>query len=376
MAIEGPLRELGIQDVLQLLDLARKTGVLTVRSERLNDEAVINFDQGQIIGVTQRWSLRRLGQQLLRAGKLTERELERALELQRADPSQRLGRILLEMGSVTEAELRRQLLFQLEESIYDLMGWDEGHFRFEEGEALARGAGEVEVRVRVDSLLMEGARRIDEWSRLESKIPDSGWVPVLVPSDQMEGAPLDLRPGEWEVLAEIDGERDLRQLAADLGRSSFDLAKIIYGLIGMGVVHLVERALPLSDGDLEDAVAESVALFDAGDYATVTQRLRELQMADPGRADLILLEGRALVAQGRYRAAKEAFARAVELDPLSAEAHDLLGMAAARTGDFDRVAGAWDAFLRLSADPVRSVEVQRGLAAARTLQQLLMQGAE
>src|SRR5690606_27954423 len=185
------------------LDLARKTGVLTVRSEVRNDEAEIHFDQGQIVGVKQRWSLRRLGQQLLRAGKLTERELERGLELQRETPSKPLGQILMEMGSVTETELRRQLVFQLEESIYDLMGWDEGSFRFEEGEGARPGRG-LEIRVRVDSLLMEGARRIDEWSRLEAKVPDAGWIPVLVPTDQMDAAPLDLRPGEWDVLAESD----------------------------------------------------------------------------------------------------------------------------------------------------------------------------
>jgi tetratricopeptide (TPR) repeat protein len=144
----------------------------------------------------------------------------------------------------------------------------------------------------------------------------------------------------------------------------------------MGVVQLLERALPLSDGDLEAAVAEAVALYEAGEYATATQRLRELQMADPGRADLIILEGRALVALGRYRAATEAFARAVELDPLSAEAHDLLGMTAARIGDFDRVASAWDAFLRLSEDPLRTAAVEKGLAAARALHQLLAGEAE
>lgn len=374
MAIEGTLREFGLQDVLQLLDLARKTGVLQVRSERHNDEAVIHFEQGQIVGATHRWSLRRLGQQLLRAGKLTERELERALEVQRSAPGQRLGWILLEMGSVTEVELRRQLIFQLEESIYDLMGWDEGHFRFEEREPGGRVGGVVEVRVRVDSLLMEGARRIDEWSRLESKIPDASRVPVLVSPEQMGHAPLDLRPGEWEVLAEIDGERDLRQLAADLGRSSFDLAKIVYGLIGIGVVYLEDRALPLSQRDLEAALAEARTLYEGGEYEEVVERLQALQLAEPGRADLIILEGRSLVAQGRYRAATEAFARAAELDPLSAEAHHLLGLTAARIGEFERAAGAWDAFLRLSAEPGRRVSVQRGIAAARMLDQLLTEG--
>lgn len=374
MAIEGSLREFGLQDVLQLLDLARKTGVLHVRSERHNDEAVIHFDQGQIVGATHRWSLRRLGQQLLRAGKLTERELERALEVQRTAPGQRLGWILLEMGSVTEAELRRQLVFQLEESIYDLMEWDEGQFRFEEREPEARSGGAVEVRVRVDSLLMEGARRIDEWSRLESKIPDASLIPVLVSPEEMGSTPLDLRPGEWEVLAEIDGVRDLRQLAADLGRSSFDLAKIVYGLIGIGVVYLADRAGPLSERDVEAALEEARSLFEAGEYDAVVTQLQELQLAEPGRADLIILEGRALIAQGRYRAATEAFARAVELDPLSPEAHHLLGLSAARIGEFERAASAWEALLRLSSDPARRAMAQRGLAAARLMDQLLSQG--
>jgi hypothetical protein len=285
-----------------------------------------------------------------------------------------MGRILLEMGSVTVAELERQLLFQIEESIYDLMGWDEGHFIFEEAAGIEPEISEVAVRVPVSSLLMEGARRIDEWSRLESKIPDAGWVPVLVSVDQTGATPLDLRPGEWEVLAEIDGERDLRQLAADLGLSGFELAKIIYGLIGLGVVHLVERAPALSDIDLAEAKAEAIALYEAGDYVTVAQRLRELQLANPGEADLILMEGRALVAQGRHRAATEAFARAVELDPLSAEAHDRLGVAALRIGDFDRVVEAWNSFLRLSPDPERSEAVAHGLAAAEILRQLLAPG--
>lgn len=374
MAIEGSLREFGLQDVLQLLDLSRKTGVLHIRSERHNDEAVIYFADGHIVGATHRWSLRRLGQQLLRAGKLTERELERALEVQRSAPDQKLGWILLEMGSVTEAELRRQLIFQLEESIYDLMEWEEGHFRFEEHESSGRAGGAVEVRVRVDSLLMEGARRIDEWSRLESKIPDANRVPILVSPDEMGNAPLDLRPGEWEVLAEIDGERDLRQLAADLGRSSFDLAKIVYGLIGIGVVYLEEKAAPLSKSDLEAALEEAETLFGEGEYEAVIERMQELQLTDPGRADLIVLEGRALVAQKRYRAATEAFARAAELDPLSAEAHHYLGLTAARIGDFERAESAWDAFLRLSTDPERRAFAQRGLAAARLLDQLLAMG--
>ena len=100
MAIEGPLKELSIQDVLQLLDLAKKTGVLTVRSDRWNDEAIVHFSKGEIVFAVRRRSTRRLGQLLMRAGKLTQRELDRALEIQRTNPTRRLAEILLEMGSI------------------------------------------------------------------------------------------------------------------------------------------------------------------------------------------------------------------------------------------------------------------------------------
>src|SRR5690606_29789018 len=159
-----PLEELSIQDVLQLLELAHKTGVLTVRSDRLNDEAIVHFTKGAIVFAVRRRSTRRLGQLLIRAGKLTQRELDRALEIQRSDPTRRLAEILLEMGSIGEEELERQLRFQMEETIYEIMAWVDGYFRFEERSEVAEQR--LLARVRVESLLMEGARRIDEWTRL------------------------------------------------------------------------------------------------------------------------------------------------------------------------------------------------------------------
>ncbi|MBI4409401.1 MAG: DUF4388 domain-containing protein [Gemmatimonadetes bacterium] len=371
MPIEGSLKELGIQDVLQLLELARKSGVLNVRSERLGDEAVVHFERGEIIFAMRRQSMRRLGQQLLRAGKVTERELDRALELQRQTPERRLAEILLEMGSVTEEELERQLRFQLEETVYDVMAWEEGRFRFEERADFARER--VAVRVRVESLLMEGARRIDEWTRLESRVPSVNSVPVLAPVGD-EGATLDLRPDEWEVLAEIDGARDLWQLAADLGRSTFDVAKIIYGLVSTGVVQVQEQAhMPMQEVDA--AVREVERLLAQGESEAAARLAAELETANPERAELALLTGRALAAQGRMRAATEAFARAAALDPLSAAAHYHLGFAAVRIGEMERAARAWDTFLRLSPNGAERLMVGHALAAVRALNSILEKGA-
>lgn len=371
MAIEGPLKELGFQDVLQLLELARKTGILAIRSERLNDDAVVHFDRGDIVFAMRRRSTRRIGQLLLRAGKLTERELERALAIQQQNPGPRLAEILLEMGSVTEPTLKTYLRFQVEETIYDLMSWDEGRFRFDE-EAELR-LERVHVRVRVDALLMEGARRIDEWSRIEAKVPGATAVPVLAPATDEDSSPLRLRPEEWEVLAEVDGGRDIRRIAADLGRSTFDVAKIIHGLVATGVLRVHDGPIRAAEQELDARLADAAALFEAGDVEAAGRRVVELQSEYRERPEPALLAGRVFTAQGRWRAATEAFARAVELDPLLIDAHYHLGYAASRVGDFARAVRAWEMFLRLAQDDDRRASVEAASNAVRALVDALNQ---
>lgn len=373
MAIEGPLEELSIQDVLQLLELAHKTGVLTIRSDRLNDEAIVHFSRGAIVFAVRRRSPRRLGQLLIRMGRLTQRELDHALEMQRADPTRRLAEILLEMGSISEEELERQLRFQMEETIYELMGWDEGYFRFEEREEIGRGR--LLARVRVESLLMEGARRIDEWTRLSSKVPGADAVPILAPATERESTPLDLRTEEWEVLAEVDAHRDIRQIAADLGRSAFDVAKTIYGLVSTGVLRVKEQRGRVPEGALQEAVARAEAHLAAGRVEEAEKLTMELEAAYPEHAEIALLAGRALEAQQRMRAATEAYARAVGLDPLSAEGHFRLGFSAVRTGDLQRGGRAWDTFLRLATDGEDRALVDEGLAALRVLTRVVESAA-
>jgi tetratricopeptide (TPR) repeat protein len=365
MAIEGPLAELSIQDVLQLLELAHKTGVLTVRSDRLNDEAICHFNRGAIVFAVRRRSTRRLGQLLIRAGRLTQRELDRALDIQRADPKRRLAEILLEMGSVNEEELERQLRFQMEETIYELMPWDEGYFKFEEKAGL--GEQRLLARVRVESLLMEGARRIDEWTRLESKVPSPEAVPALSEGTEREMTPLDLRSEEWEVLAEIDGERDVRQLAADLGRSAFDVAKTVYGLVSTGVVEVLERQGRIPELELQRAVSAVDGLLRAGKGDEAHKLAAQLETSYPERAELAVLSGRTLVAQNRMRAATEAFQRAVGLDPLAPEGYYLLGFAAVRIGELERASKAWETFLRLAPNGEQRQLADQALAALQAL---------
>jgi len=78
MAIEGPLRELGIHDVFQLLDLSRKTGTLRITSPERNNEGSVYFDAGTIVAATMKSNPHLLGTILERSGKATAADLARA----------------------------------------------------------------------------------------------------------------------------------------------------------------------------------------------------------------------------------------------------------------------------------------------------------
>src|SRR6266851_3810185 len=238
MPIEGPLRELGIHDVFQLLDLSRKTGVLRVTSELRHNAGTISFEGGAIIFAEIRSNPHPLGALLLRTGKITEADLERARDMQqRQGDGRRLGEILVSLGALTPRELERQVRFQIEEVVFEVMSWREGYFSFSEGAPTDLPTDAV-VRIPTEALLMEGARRIDEWSRIEGRIPHLGVVPMLAPPQDASEGELDLLPPEWEMLAMINGERDVRGIASELGRSDFEVAKTLFGLESAGVIVL------------------------------------------------------------------------------------------------------------------------------------------
>ncbi|HEU0055258.1 MAG TPA: DUF4388 domain-containing protein [Longimicrobium sp.] len=371
MAIEGPLRELALSDVFQLLDLSRKTGTLTVTQEARHRPAVIRFDRGAVVGAELGETTERIGHLLLRAGKVTERDIEAARRAQGAHPGRPLGAILVDQGVVTVPDVQRQLRFQIEEAVYDLIQWKDGYFRFEEGPAQQNGA--VIVRVPTESLLMEAARRVDEWSTLESKVPHMGVIPALT-SDSADGPTLDLHPSEWEVLAEIDGSRTLKEIAGNLGRSDFDVAKIVYGLVTTGIVEILEeRPREVSpatamERPLRDALGEARLALSDGQADRARRLLDDLSRGHPDRPEVFLLLAQAQRRLGRWGEAMISLARAAALDPLAPATHYHLGFAAARTGDFHRAEEAWGTYLRLEdGDARRRENAGRARAAADAL---------
>ncbi|MDQ6718581.1 MAG: DUF4388 domain-containing protein [Gemmatimonadota bacterium] len=235
MPIEGPLKELGIHDVFQLLDLSRKSGVLRVFSQQRENEGAVYFDSGTVVAATMKSNPHLLGTLLENSGKVTADDLSRATAMQRAGDKRRVGEILVANGVVAARDIDRYMRQQIETVVFDLMSWSEGFFSFAE-EPPRPIRKDTAVRVSTESLLMEGARRIDEWSRMTDRVPDGTVVPRLAPLKDGPQSFIDLLPREWEVLSLVDGVSNLRAIAIDLAISEFDVARVIYGMITTGLV--------------------------------------------------------------------------------------------------------------------------------------------
>jgi hypothetical protein len=373
MAIEGPLRELGIHDVFQLLDLSRKTGVLRVTSELRHNAGTIYFDGGAVIYAEIRSNPHPLGGLLLRSGKITEADLERARDMQarQGDP-RRLGEILVALGAVTPRELQRQVRFQIEEVVFEVMSWREGYFSFTEG-PLADVTAEAAVRISTEALLMEGARRIDEWARIEKRVPHLGVVPAYAPAT--DGGDLDLLPPEWEVLSLITGHRDLRAIAATLGRSDFDIAKTLFGLESAGLIVLLDPGTaPRGKTGTTDAAAmvlEAEEALGHGDVEGARAAAERAAAAQPHDPTVHLLLGRIQMAAGRPAEAVDELRRAQRLDPLAVAAYRLQGYALVQLGRFAEAVEQWDEWARLSGNDDREVAQRDEVQAARSAAVLL-----
>ena len=144
------------------------------------------------------------------------------------------GQIYLHEGRIVHAQLDD---VTGEEAVYALAIWNQGDFKFEP-------AAPSEVRTISKSntnLLMEAARRLDEWRVLSKKIPSTELVPEFVVQENREGQ-INLNTSEWLILSKIDGQRSVKTIAQASGLSVFDAAKILYGLIATGLIRLRDRA--------------------------------------------------------------------------------------------------------------------------------------
>ncbi len=168
MALKGTLRDFGIADILQLIGQQTKTGKLDVTSKQ--EVVTVSFRDGNIVGAQANGREKNdlIGTMLVRAGLVTQQQLDFALESQKRT-LQRLGDVLVAQGVVSRDNFRQMVELQTLETLYNLFSLKSGNYSFEQVEV---DVDAVFAPLRAENVLMEGFRRVDEWPVVRRRVPD------------------------------------------------------------------------------------------------------------------------------------------------------------------------------------------------------------
>ncbi len=232
--LTGSIHVFRLADVLTFLSTSRKSGTLTL--EHASNQAHLYFDDGTLVFAGSNQETFRLGSILLRKKKISPEQRDRIDALMLRDGG-RFGQFAVQEGALTEAQLRDYLKIQVSEIVYDAFVWDGGTFSFTEDFSLPQHA--VTISIDLPNLIMEGARRIDEWGQCLELLPDKSVVfrVVAAPRDEK----ITLTADEWKILFLINAQRTLEELSHDAEEEPFQVYRVVYGLLANKLIEPVIR---------------------------------------------------------------------------------------------------------------------------------------
>ncbi|MEO0276275.1 MAG: DUF4388 domain-containing protein [candidate division WOR-3 bacterium] len=155
------------------------------------------------------------------------------------------GVIYVENGVIKHVQLGEE---EGEIAMAKIMQWKEGTFEFFKDVKSSKNT----INLPIPNLLLEIARKIDEWKVIERVVPSMDAVFEIEPNPDTDVEEIELNQNEWKILSRIDGKKNIREIAQDLKMEPFETAKIFYGLATSGLIRLKQKAIEEKKGKKEE----------------------------------------------------------------------------------------------------------------------------
>jgi hypothetical protein len=250
MALKGNLRDFSTTQLLNLINLARKTGTLTIEG---NEAAQMAFREGKLIYATTGQNSNDLAHVLFRAGKLSEKQLTIIERRAQGTGDKQLGHLLIQAGYVTQIDIIQSVRQNVLDIVYKLFTWADGFFRFDANQLPP--PDRITIPIDLESVIMEGSRRLKEWERLQHELPDLDVSLRFTDRPDARLRNINLTVEEWRVVSFINPRNTIRQIARANNLSDFQVRRIVYGLLQAGLIEFAQaprpapqRSAPASDG--------------------------------------------------------------------------------------------------------------------------------
>jgi DNA-binding MarR family transcriptional regulator len=250
MALKGNIGTLYLSSILQLLAQDKKTGILTIAEQ---DRLVrVYIKNGNIVYAVGTQKEVRLGYLLRTKGIISAEELQKALALAK-QRGEKLGKILVEKGFISVETLKKFIHQQVRDILYDLFLWKQGDFEYVDQDFNLDQ--EFVTELNHMEVILEGTRRVDEWSILKKNIPDKQMVFKINRSVEEQRDTVNLTANEWRIISLINGKRTVQQVVEDSGNDEFSVYRVINSLISSGLIEQGTSVAAITPEDKSEAPA-------------------------------------------------------------------------------------------------------------------------
>jgi hypothetical protein len=235
MALKGNLRDFSTTQLLNLINLARKTGTLTIEG---GQQAQMSFRDGKLVYAIMGENGASLAQVLCKAGKLSEKQAEIIDTRAKGTGDKQLGHLLIQAGYVTQSDIIQSVRQHVLDVSYKLFTWPDGSFRFD-ADRLPPGE-KITIPIDLESVILEGSRRLKEWERLQEELPDLDVSLRFTERPDARLRNINLTVEEWRVVSFINPRNSIRMIGRATNLSDFEVRRIVYGLLQAGLVEFTQ----------------------------------------------------------------------------------------------------------------------------------------
>jgi hypothetical protein len=246
MALKGNLRDFSTTQLLNLINLAKKTGTLVIDGPA---QAQLSFRNGKLIYAQLGQEDGNLTHILHKAGKLSDEQARVLRERAASSSDKELGLLLINAGYVSQTDILLSIRAHVLDIVYRLITWAEGVFQFNQN--VVPGDDRIMVPIELENVIIEGARRTRELERLEEELPSLEMALKFSEHPNVNIRNMKLSAEEWRVVSIINPKNTMKAIGKANNLSDMELRRIIYSLLQAGLVEVVRpegAARPLPFG--------------------------------------------------------------------------------------------------------------------------------